>query len=1257
MYQFECKAQNAEGMTQDCIQPQCCGSKFYILHFTFFLLLAAGCASSSGFIDTPYQQWTAKVPPDASERLQRVFLIGHTGEPADTYPVLDLLREMALAAGPRSTTLFLGDLVPCCGLPDSGAANRVARERLLRRQLDAVKQAPGNVYLIAGDKDWDGSRGSLAGRKNLDRFIERYLDRGNVFLPDHGFPGPHVVELGDDIVLMLLDTQWWLSEGEKAFGDTGAYDLNEASDFLREMKEQLHKYRNEKILIAGHHPLYTNGAHGGHFPARAHLTPVPLLGSLEPFYRRYIGANQDLAHHTYRLFKSEMLKLFEERSFVYAAAHDHSLQYFPAGTYREPQHFIVSGAGVTGSYAAHGRGAAFIQEAPGFMVLDYYADNSIWLTGWSADEENEAGKMLFRYPIQEPAPDPIPDNLPAFSMDTLSFQGSTVRIAANPQYADASRIKRLFRGNLHRDLWGTPVEVPVLDLGTVEGGLQPLKIGGRGQSISLRVENLAGRQFVLRSIDKVAGKAWAPELRTSFLRNLIQDQMSMLHPYGAFAIPPLAEAAGVYHTNPRLFYVPNDPRLGLSREQLAGTLVLFEERPDGDMSDVPGMGGAEDVISTVKLFDEIDNDNDHRVDARAFARARLFDMLINDWDRHADQWRWGAFEPADSLGKIYRPIPRDRDVAFSIVDGIVPTLSKILLDPKFQEFESDYGYIKGLNKNGFPLDRRFTASLVRKDWIDIADSIKIALTDEVIEKAIAQWPAPVYEKNGAYAIETLKQRRDQLNAVAVEYYNKALAPTVDIVGSNKHERFEVRRLNDRETEVRVFKTTREGEIRKEIFRRTFLHAETREVRLYGLGGQDQFIVGGHVKKGLHVIAVGGPGNDEFIDASGVAGTSRHTRFYDTESNNVFVTSRETKIFRSDRPANNAYDLYGHKYDLTRPMAFVGSNKDDGLLLGGGIRITRHRFKKAPFARLHMLRTNIALNAESFNIVYEGLFTSVFSGWDVSLVADVRSPNTILNFYGYGNETGTLGQPDSYFRTRHGTVSLAPALQHTNDQGATLRVGPHLYFSNLEQDSTRYIGQFADLPEQAFAGQWYGGLRAGLSLESVDNRLNPARGFRWHGQIESNLGISNASGTYSSLHSWLVLYLSPGITRQVTLALRAGGTHVLGDFPFHAGAILGNKTSLRGFVSTRFTGRSSFYHNAELRLEIARFASYLAAGSLGLIAFLDNGRVWADHESSSRWHQGYGGGAWVGLFDRVVLSGMLGFSKEDTTLNIKLGFMY
>jgi hypothetical protein len=39
-------------------------------------------------------------------------------------------------------------------------------------------------------------------------------------------------------------------------------------------------------------------------------------------------------------------------------------------------------------------------------------------------------------------------------------------------------------------------------------------------------------------------------------------------------------------------------------------------------------------------------------------------MLIGDWDRHYDQWRWAEYKKKGQV--IYRPIPRDRDQVLKI---------------------------------------------------------------------------------------------------------------------------------------------------------------------------------------------------------------------------------------------------------------------------------------------------------------------------------------------------------------------------------------------------------------------------------------------------------------------------------------------------------------------------------------------------------------------------------------------------------------
>jgi hypothetical protein len=51
------------------------------------------------------------------------------------------------------------------------------------------------------------------------------------------------------------------------------------------------------------------------------------------------------------------------------------------------------------------------------------------------------------------------------------------------------------------------------------------------------------------------------------------------------------------------------------------------------------------------------------IDEAEYIKARLFDMLIGDWNRNEDQWRWGEYKKKKI---VYKPIPRDRDQAFKI---------------------------------------------------------------------------------------------------------------------------------------------------------------------------------------------------------------------------------------------------------------------------------------------------------------------------------------------------------------------------------------------------------------------------------------------------------------------------------------------------------------------------------------------------------------------------------------------------------------
>ena len=112
--------------------------------------------------------------------------------------------------------------------------------------------------------------------------------------------------------------------------------------------------------------------------------------------------------------------------------------------------------------------------------------------------------------------------------------------------------------------------------------------------------------------------------------------------------------------------------------------------------------GVTKIVSTTKLWQELDRDPANRVDSRAYLTARLLDVYVGDWDRHADQWRWARFDEGDA--RVWRPIPRDRDQAFSRLDGFLPWLARYY-HPDVVSFGRDYPDMVGLNWDARALDR------------------------------------------------------------------------------------------------------------------------------------------------------------------------------------------------------------------------------------------------------------------------------------------------------------------------------------------------------------------------------------------------------------------------------------------------------------------------------------------------------------------------------------------------------------------------
>ncbi|MDH5580249.1 MAG: hypothetical protein OEZ09_17505, partial [Betaproteobacteria bacterium] len=310
-------------------------------------------------------------------------------------------------------------------------------------------------------------------------------------------------------------------------------------------------------------------------------------------------------------------------------------------------------------------------------------------------------------------------------------------------------------------------------------------------------------------------------------------------------------------------------------------LYLFEERPSEEWSRETHFGECEDIVGFDDVVEDLMDDYRNTVDQDFTARSRLFDMFLGDWDRHDDQWRWAKCDRKDGKGKIYRPIPRDRDQAFAKYDGALLSLAKLFTPTirKLNVFSEDIGNLKWFNDNGKIFDRDFINRLTRERWIAISEELKSSLTDAVIEESIRQLSPDVFAKDGTELIATLKARRDQLPEFAAQYYD-ILAKTVTIRATRNADFIEIIE-NPGQVDIRVYDSNKAGEKNEVYYSRTFYKGETREIQIYGLAGHDRVDVRGAGSGGIKVFFIGGEDGDRVE----VSETGRHgnLKFQDTET--------------------------------------------------------------------------------------------------------------------------------------------------------------------------------------------------------------------------------------------------------------------------------------------------------------------------------------------------------------------------------------
>jgi len=817
-----------------------------------------------------------------------VFLVGDAGATLKNHtPLLPALQAQveqwsaALRRDSAVSILFLGDNVYPQGVHDREDPLFETDSLRLWGQIDLVAGPAALRHrtlglFVTGNHDWGNTVGE-AGTKRVQNQSEqlaagRKAGRYVALLPAPSDPGPVVRDLRRNVRIAFIDTHWFLQERSST----------QHAQFFERLTKALNGSRDREVILVAHHPYYSAGPHGAIVPGYHTLGVAYVL--------KQAGALvQDLNSPPYDALLAGLRTTFEashKPPLIYAGGHDHSLQVLTGADDADPRFVLVSGAGSKVSSLQMGPGLVWGGAEPGYMMLVFRKDDAVDLFVIAGDKQHRecagtdsvvaacmaAGRAAFKvvYSASLLGPSKAPRELIPVSSDTMDpgtpwwsgpeeapgvaaaedpeaepefappavplrvlLEGADSVTAAPGRAYPAGRLRRIFAGDLNRHLWSVPVRLPVVNLETVGGGLDPVRIFGGKQTVSLRFRAGNGFEYNFRPVVKSAGDVLPRWVRAKWLHAALNDQMAAQFPFGAVVVSALQDAAGIAAPRPVPVVMPNEPRLGRYRPVFAGRVGLLSLHANERERNRPGYAGYRKIIDGDEVFDSVRADPKSSFDDRYYLRIRLIDMLVGDWDRHPGQWRWGR---RDVEGETqWRPIPEDRDWAFARMDGLVGRIARWLL-PRYVGFSDEFPPVKRLAESGSPNDHRVLNRLDREAFLAEARALQVALTDSVIEAAVLALPRAYLAHEHDHLVPALKARRDQLVEYADDYYRllaKSLLvhgadPVVDIV--------EFERMDGDRARIRVRTEGPEGAVR---FERVIDGRDTREVILFIDPAKDQ----------------------------------------------------------------------------------------------------------------------------------------------------------------------------------------------------------------------------------------------------------------------------------------------------------------------------------------------------------------------------------------------------------------------------------
>ena len=422
--------------------------------------------------------------------LSRIVLIGDGGELKNgRHPVADAVKRN-IPMDAKTLVLYLGDNLYRIGLPDDAYIGYQQAKNVLDSQLSVVENTPARVIMIPGNHDWNngGKDGYNAIRRQ--QFYVDLLGKQNVmYYPKDGCPGPIEVNVGDEIVLVIMDSQWWIHPFDKPEVESDCPYKTE-TEVLSQLGDIISRNYKKLLIFACHHPFRTYGLHGGAYGLKQHIfpftdlspnlyIPLPIVGSIYPISRSVFGTPQDLKHPDYADMVTQVEAVMKSHpNVIFVHGHDHSLQYIKDSSFN----YIVSGSGAKQQRVVKSRRTEYVKGETGFATLEVSTNKNVNVNFYVV--HGDSAKKDFTGPVLNFA------KLPEIKQDTvlspLVKYKDTINMPASTRYDKISGFQKWMMGSNYRKEWSTLVNFKVFNLNCAKGGFKILSLGGSKHTRALK---------------------------------------------------------------------------------------------------------------------------------------------------------------------------------------------------------------------------------------------------------------------------------------------------------------------------------------------------------------------------------------------------------------------------------------------------------------------------------------------------------------------------------------------------------------------------------------------------------------------------------------------------------------------------------------------------------------------------------------------------------------------------------------------------